>query len=97
MAQKIGELVNEHLSDPEFTSEILGEKMGWSKMQLYRKVKQVTGFTPNELIQTTRLKKGRLLLEDAGNRISEVCFMVGFNDPKYFSRCFLKEFRNNFV
>ncbi|GAF04536.1 hybrid sensor histidine kinase/response regulator transcription factor [Saccharicrinis fermentans] len=93
VSQKIALVINDHLSDANFSPDLLGEKMGWSKMQLYRKVKQATGITPNELIQQFRLQRGRQLLQDGNYRISEVCFMVGFNDPKYFSRCFQKAFR----
>jgi len=92
MLKKFSKTIDENLSRSEFSPELLGELMGLSKMQLYRRVKQLTGLAPNELIQSKRLKRAKQLLEDTAFTISEVGYKVGFNDPKYFSKCFYRTF-----
>ncbi len=91
LVKKIGDILDEEIGNPEFNQTILAEKLGVSQMQLYRKVKEHMQATPNELIRTTRIKKAKLLLNKGNFTVNEVSFMVGFNDPKYFSRCFTKE------
>ncbi|HSH19392.1 MAG TPA: response regulator, partial [Draconibacterium sp.] len=77
------------ISDSEFSVNSLEEKMGMSHSSLYRKVKNLTGKSGNELLQTIRIKRAhQILSETKGIRVEEVAYMVGFNSPKYFSRCF---------
>ena len=52
----------------------------------------MANITPNELIQVVRLKKAAILLAENKYRINEICYMVGFNNPSYFSKCFQKQF-----
>ncbi|WP_068471552.1 hybrid sensor histidine kinase/response regulator transcription factor [Saccharicrinis aurantiacus] len=92
IAEKVSGFIQQHFANPDFNAETLASYMGWSKMQMYRKIKQSIGIAPNDLIQTMRLKQGKLLLETSELRINEVCYQVGFNDPKYFSRCFQKQY-----
>jgi AraC-like DNA-binding protein len=63
-----------------------------SNMQLYRKLKGVTGLSGIEFIRTIRLKKAFQLLETATYSVAEVAYQVGFNDPSYFTRIFKKEY-----
>ncbi len=90
---KINEVLNENLSNTDFNQHVLAEKLGVSQMQLYRRVKGNLLQTPNELIRSARIKKAKSLLSSNSNyTINEVSYMSGFNDPKYFSRCFTKEY-----
>ena len=66
--------------------------MGLSRVQLYRKVKALTGFTPVELIRKARLNRARKLLATTGMNVSEVAYAVGFSAPAYFTKCFKDEF-----
>ncbi|MCW3786292.1 hybrid sensor histidine kinase/response regulator transcription factor [Plebeiibacterium sediminum] len=91
LVKKIGNIIDEEIGNSEFNQTVLANKLGVSQMQLYRKVKENMQSTPNELIRTTRIKKARMLLNKGNFTVNEVSFMVGFNDPKYFSRCFTKE------
>ena len=63
-----------------------------SRVQLYRKVKSLTGMTPVELLRKARLARGRQLLEVTDHSISEIAYDVGFTAPSYFAKCFKDEF-----
>lgn len=65
--------------------------LGMSRTAYYNKMKELTGLSPVEFIRQLRIKKALLLMEDGGYTITEVAYMTGFNDPKYFSRCFKAE------
>lgn len=90
--QTMTNLIEEHLSDSNLSVDFLTEQMGISRSSFYNKIKSLTGSTPNELIQLMRLKKAAQLLTEHKYRISEICYMVGFNNPSYFSKCFAKQF-----
>lgn len=84
--------VEEKLSDDTFDFDKFAEAMTSSKSTLHRKLKSLTGLSPGEFIRNIRLKHAaQMLINNKGN-ISEIAFAVGFNDPKYFSRCFKSEF-----
>src|SRR5690606_14161891 len=87
--------IEDNMSNPEFGVEAFGEAMGISRMQLYRKLKSLTGYSANEFIKSMRLKRASQLLETGELNISEVTYEVGFNDLKYFRSCFKKEFGVN--
>ena len=72
--------------------EHIGEEMGLSRVQLYRKVKALTGQSPVELVRTARLQRGKRLLETTDMTIAEVAYDVGFSSPSYFAKCFKDEF-----
>ena len=85
--------VTAHLSDTEFSQTAFTEEMGISKSTLFRKLKSITGMTYSSFVRSIRLNTAcRLMREKRGIRISELAYSVGFNDPKYFSQCFRKEF-----
>ena len=80
--------VQTQLSDSELNVETLSADMGMSRVQLYRKVKALTGASPVELIRITRLKRAERLLKTGGKTIAEVSYEVGFSSPSYFSKCY---------
>jgi len=90
--QKFRIFVEKNLSDSSMNVETIGAEMGLSRVQLYRKVKALTGSSPVELVRTIRLQKGRLLLQTTDKTISEVAYEVGFSAPSYFTKCFKDEF-----
>ncbi|MBL4560025.1 MAG: response regulator [Labilibaculum sp.] len=91
LIEKLKTLVEEQISNSAFGQSELAKGLGMSQMQLYRKLKDLLQMAPNEFIRTIRIKRAIQLLEKEGFTINEVSYMVGFNDPKYFSRCFTKE------
>ncbi len=86
------EIIEEHLSEPEFDVVGLAKKMNMSKSTLYRKIKTLTDLSPGDFIRNIKLKQACGMLKDNAISISEVAYLVGFSDPKYFSTCFKNEF-----
>jgi signal transduction histidine kinase/DNA-binding response OmpR family regulator/ligand-binding sensor domain-containing protein len=90
--KKIIKIVEENIENAEFTSEELAQQIGMSTASLYRKLKSVVGQSSNELIRSIRLKRAAQLLKNSNNTVSEITYMVGFSDVKYFRKCFQKQF-----
>ena len=92
--QRAIECVNRHLEDCEFDQPQFVEEMGTSKSTLYKKLKSLTGLNTSAFIRNIRLKAACQIMEEKSGsiRVSELAYVVGFNDPKYFSSCFKKEF-----
>ena len=93
--QKLQEQIQIHLSDAQFGVPQLAAVIHMSQMQLYRKLKALTGKTPSQFIRSYRLQQALELLQAGGLNVSEVAYDVGFSDPSYFSRMFHKEFGKN--
>jgi AraC-like DNA-binding protein len=89
--EKALEKLETKISDGNLSSDQFANEMNVSKASLYRKLKSVAGLSPCEFIRSVRIKRSAQLLAKHSN-ISEVAFAVGFNDSKYFSRCFKSEF-----
>ena len=81
-------LIEEKYSDPDFSIEKGSEKLGLSRVHLYRKVKELSGITPTDFLRNYRLKKASALLKQRSGTISEVAYATGFGSPAYFSKCF---------
>lgn len=84
--------VQEHISDENLSVEQIGSEIGLSRVQLYRKVKALTGYSPVELVRITRLKAAAEMLKTTDKTISEIAYAVGFGTPSYFSKCFKELF-----
>ena len=85
-------VVDDRLTDSDLSVEDIASDMHLSRVQLYRKVKALTGATPVELLRKARLTRGRQLLETTSKNISEVAYEVGFSAPSYFTKCYKDEF-----
>jgi signal transduction histidine kinase/ligand-binding sensor domain-containing protein/DNA-binding response OmpR family regulator len=92
LIEKAIKVVEEHMSDTEFSVESLGAAIGLSRGHLYKKLMAITGKGPAEFIRTIRLKRGRQLLEKSQLQIAEIAYEVGFNSPKRFTKNFRDEF-----
>lgn len=84
--------VEDKLADESYDFEHFAMDMSSSKSTLHRKLKSLTGLSPWEFIRNIRLKHAAQMLKNNVGNVSEIAFKVGFNDPKYFSRCFKSEF-----
>jgi signal transduction histidine kinase/ligand-binding sensor domain-containing protein/DNA-binding response OmpR family regulator len=86
--EKVIKAVEGHLGEADFDVEGLGQEVGLSRVQLYRKLYALTGQPPSDFIRTLRLRRGAELLAGKAGNVSEVAYRVGFKEPSYFSRCF---------
>ena len=84
--------IRESMSNPNMKMDDLGEKMGISRVQLYRKVKVLTGLSPVELLRQMRLERGKTLLNTTTKTVAEIAYEVGFGTPSYFTSCFKKQY-----
>lgn len=85
-------IIQKNLSDSEFGVEDIGKGIGLSRVQLYRKVKAMTGSSVVDLLRKARLAKAKRLLESRSMSVSEVAYDVGFSAPSYFTKCFKEEY-----
>jgi signal transduction histidine kinase/AraC-like DNA-binding protein len=90
--QKILKIVEDNMSDWEFSMEDFGSEVGLSRMQLHRKLKAITGKAPGDFLRLMRLKRAAQLLEMQAGNVSEVAYQVGFNNLSYFSKCFKEQY-----
>lgn len=89
---QLKEAIGINMSNPNLKMDELGEQLGISRVQLYRKVKTLTGLSPVELLRQMRLQKGKLLLNTTTKTVAEIAYEVGFNSSSYFANCFKKQF-----
>ena len=81
-----------NLSESGNLIETLANEMAVSRSSLHKKIKSISGMTPNDYIQLIRLKRAAELLSGNEYQISEIAYLVGFNSPSYFSKCFYNQF-----
>ena len=86
------EIIEAHLSDSAFSVERLAEEVAMSSVQVYRKLKAITGQTPNDLIRNVRLERAASLLDQRVGNVADVAYKVGFNNLSYFAKCFKDKF-----
>lgn len=90
--RKIMRIIEANVANPTFSVEKLSEEAGMSSAHLYRKLKQLTHLSTNDIIRKYRLKKASLLLRNQDGNITEAMYAVGFSNSSYFSKCFRAEF-----
>ena len=87
--------IAQRLDDSELSVETLGTLFGMSRVQLYRKIKNLTNYTPVEIIRITRLKTAQQLLLSSDLTVAEITYQVGFTSPSYFTKCYKEYFGEN--
>ncbi|MFY9153216.1 MAG: DNA-binding response regulator, partial [Prolixibacteraceae bacterium] len=90
---KLTRIVEENLDKEDLSVEDLGEKIGISRVHLYRKIKKLTDMSVSEFVIVVKLKKSLELLRNSGKTIAEIAYEVGFSSPSYFTRCFRDQFK----
>lgn len=90
--ERLKELMQKNLDNSNMKMDDIGAGLGISRVQLYRKVKALTGLSPIELLRQMRLQKAYTLLKTTDWTISEIAYTVGFSSPGYFTTCFKKQF-----
>lgn len=91
-ADKLHFFMEQQLTNPQFTVDEFASMMGLGRTVFYRKVRGVTGYSPNEYIRIIRMKKAAELLLENRYTVAEVSYKIGINDPFYFSKCFKQQF-----
>ena len=90
--QRFNDIVRENLDDETLSVEIIADKMAMSRTQLYRKIKQLTNYSPNEIIRNVRLQEARTMLSKGTMSVSEIAYRTGFTSPSYFTKCYTEFF-----
>lgn len=90
--EKFKALIEAKMGDSGLNVEDLGKDMGLSRVQLYRKIKSLTNYSPNELLRIARLKKAASLLASSDMTVAEIGYEVGFSSPSYFAKCYKEHF-----
>ena len=93
--KQLRKIIQENLANSDLSVEQIGDEIGLSRVQLYRKVKALTGYSPVEIVRKARLTCARHLLQTTERTVSEVAYAVGFSTPSYFSKCYKDEFGEN--
>jgi AraC-like DNA-binding protein len=92
---RVLESIQKHLGEHEFGVEELSGEVGFSRSQLHRKLRSLTGFVPNKFIRNIRLKQAARMFREGNTNITQVLYTVGFNSPSRFSRYFREFFGMN--
>jgi two-component system, cell cycle response regulator len=90
--ERLNNIIWENIKNPDLDVEHLAHAMFMSRPTLYRKIKEVSDLSPNDLIKISRLKKAAQLLAEGKFKINEISDMVGFTSQHHFGRCFVKQF-----
>jgi len=90
--RKLYAIVQENLDNSAFVVENIAEQFNMSRASFYRKIKGILDLTPSEYIRVERLKKAAHLLREKNYKVNEICYMVGFSSPSYFTKCFQQQF-----
>jgi ligand-binding sensor domain-containing protein/signal transduction histidine kinase/DNA-binding response OmpR family regulator len=90
--EKINEIIENNITNVDFSVEDLSQKISMSRSNLHRKLKGISGLAPNDFIRLIKLKKAVKFMTEGETRINEICYLVGFNTPSYFAKCFQKQF-----
>ena len=93
--QKMRSLIEQNIGNSDYGVEQMGDDIGMSRAQLYRKCKALTNYSPVELIRNTRLKRAQQLLAQGDETIAQVAYAVGFTAPSYFTKCYKEYFGEN--
>jgi len=90
--QQVEDILNKHLTEADFTVDDFAKMLNTGRTLFFKKIKSLTGYSPNEFIRMRRMQKAAALLKTYKYNVSEVSYMVGINDPFYFSKCFKAQF-----
>ena len=90
--QRLEKVMTEHMTDNDFDINAMASEMFMSRTNLNRKMRGMFNLTPNNYIKVERLKRAAQLMKQGDTKVNEVCYMVGFSSPSYFTQCFQKQF-----
>lgn len=88
----LNKLINNNIGNQSYSIDDIAKSLSFSRSGFHKKLKAISGLTPNDYIKLIRLRKASELIRAGQYRINEVCYMVGFSSPSYFSKCFQEQF-----
>ena len=86
--KKVNSIINENIKNFDFDVGILQEKLGMSRIHLYRKLKALTGLSPSSILHYHRMKLAAKMIREKKSNLTEIALSIGISNPSYFSRCF---------
>ena len=89
---KVLKIIEQHISEEEFSIKEFVKELGMENMQMHRKLKALTGKSASRYIRSVRLTRAKKMIEEKMGNISEIAYSVGFGSPAYFTRCFKEEY-----
>ena len=92
LVEKAIQIVEENISETEFSVEELASSLNISRSYFYKKMIKITGKKPIEFIRTIRMKRAQQLLAESQMQVAEIAYTLGYNSPKVFSKHFKEEF-----
>ncbi|HEY5823146.1 MAG TPA: helix-turn-helix transcriptional regulator, partial [Cyclobacteriaceae bacterium] len=90
--QKAKAIVEKNIGDTSFGVEQMADEIHLSRAQLFRKLKAITGISPNEFINDIRLEKAAVLIQAKADILTQISYAVGYNEQSYFAKRFRKKF-----
>ena len=90
--KQVMEIMHNQMDNSELTVDEFTQKLGMGRTVFYQKLKSIVGLSPVDFIREMRIKRAMQLLETGEYNVSTIAYMTGFNDPKYFSKCFKKKY-----
>ena len=88
----VQQIIADNLTNSDFEIEIIAQQMGMSRSAFFKKVKAITGVSPNDLVKNYKLNQAVELLKHSDMSITDVAYRCGFNDVGYFGKCFRKKY-----
>lgn len=90
--RKVLDIIETNIDNESFSIEEFGEAAGYSHVHFYRKIKALSGESPNQFLRTIRLKRAAELLRHKSDNVSQIAYSVGFSSQSYFIKCFKEQF-----
>ena len=91
MMKQLLNYLEEHIGDPSLKIEDLADAVNLGRSVFYGKIKSIVGMTPVDFVRHIRMQRAEELISKSNYPFSQIAYMVGFSDPKYFSKCFKRE------
>ena len=88
--KQVMDFMEQQMGNSELIVDDFASELSMSRSLFYRKLKSITGFSPSDFIREIRFKRAAQLIENSTYNFSQIAYMIGFNDPKYFSKSFKK-------
>lgn len=90
--KKVMEIMDAQMDNSNLTIDEFSQELGMGRTVFYQKLKGIVGLSPVDFIREMRIKRAKQLIETGEYNVSTIAYMTGFNDPKYFSKCFKKKY-----